>query len=86
MWAALDAGSWTPPWTSEYGPSERFVADVSPEGIHGRFLVPTGQSGNPLSRHYRDMNPRWRAGELVDVPLDVESARARSMSTFALEP
>ncbi len=86
VWAALDAGSWTPPWTSEYGPSERFVADVSPEGIHGRFLLPTGQSGNPLSEHYRDMNQRWRAGELVDVPLDAESARARSVNTFVLEP
>ena len=86
VWAALDTGSWTPPWTSEYGPSERFVALVSPEGIVGRFLVPTGQSGNPLSRHYRDLNRRWRTGELVDVPLDPEAARARSVSTFLLEP
>jgi len=86
IWAALDAGSWTPPWTSEYGPSERFVADVSPDGIVGRFLVPTGQSGNPLSSHYRDLNPRWRAGELVEVPLDPDSARARSVRTFLLEP
>lgn len=86
IWAALDSNSWTPPWTSEYGPSERFVAAVSPDSIVGRFLVPTGQSGNPLSRHYRDLNPRWRAGDLVDVPLDLEGARARSVSTFVLEP
>ena len=86
VWAALDAGSWTPPWTGEYGPSERFVADVSPEGIVGRFLIPTGQSGNPLSIHYRDLNPRWRAGELVEVPLDPDAARARSVRTFLLEP
>jgi penicillin amidase len=86
IWAALDASSWTPPWTSEYGPSERFVADVSPDGIVGRFLVPTGQSGNPLSPHYRDLNPRWRAGQLVEIPLDPESARARSVRTFLLEP
>jgi penicillin amidase len=62
------------------------VAAVSPDSIVGRFLVPTGQSGNPLSRHYRDLNPRWRAGDLVDVPLDLEGARARSVSTFVLEP
>ena len=86
IWAALDTGSWTPMWTSEYGPSERFVADVSPAGIVGRFLIPTGQSGNPLSRHYRDLNVRWRAGELVEVPLDLDLARARSVRTFVLEP
>ncbi len=86
VWAALDAGSWTPPWTSEYGPSERFVAEVRPDRIVGRFLVPTGQSGNPLSGHYRDMNPRWRAGDLIDVPLDQQSAKARSVNTFMFEP
>jgi penicillin amidase len=86
IWAALDAGSWTPPWTSEYGPSERFVAEVGPDAISGRFLVPTGQSGNPLSVHYRDMNPRWRAGALIEVPLDQGAARARSVRTFVLEP
>ncbi|MGW8282728.1 MAG: penicillin acylase family protein, partial [Gemmatimonadota bacterium] len=86
VWAALDAGSWTPPWLSEYGPSERFVAEVLPDRIAGRFLIPTGQSGNPLSDHYRDMNPRWRAGDLIDVPLDEESARARSVNTYTFVP
>ena len=86
VWNALDEGSWTPPWTSEYGPSERFVADVRRSGISGAFLVPTGQSGNPFSRHYRDMNGRWRGGDLVPVPLDPEAARARSVRRATLEP
>lgn len=86
VWAALDSGSWTPPWMSEYGPSERFVAEVLPDRIVGRFLIPTGQSGNPLSGHYRDMNPRWRAGDLIDVPLDQTSAIARSVNTFTFVP
>jgi penicillin amidase len=86
VWNALDEGSWTPPWTSEYGPSERFVADVRRSGIAGAFLVPTGQSGNPFSRHYRDMNGRWRGGDLVPVPLDLEAARARSVRRATLEP
>lgn len=86
VWNALDASSWTPPWTSEYGPSERFVAELLPSGIEAGFLVPTGESGNPFSRHYRDMNPRWRDGALVPVPLDPEAARARSVRRASLEP
>ena len=86
MWSALDESSWSPPWTSEYGPSERYVADVGPAGIEAAFLVPTGQSGNPFSRHYRDMNDRWRGGDLVPVPLEAEAAWARSVRRVSLEP
>jgi penicillin amidase len=86
MWSALDESSWSPPWMSEYGPSERYVADVRPSGIVAAFLVPTGQSGNPFSRHYRDMNDRWRGGDLVPVPLEPEAARARSVRRASLEP
>jgi penicillin amidase len=86
IWTALDEGSWTPPWTSEYGPSERFVAEIAPEGIRAGFLIPTGQSGNPLSPHYRDLNVRWRRGELIQLPLDEEAAISRSERTIAFEP
>jgi penicillin amidase len=27
---------------------------------HARFLVPPGQSGNPLSPHYGDLMQSWR--------------------------
>ena len=86
IWTALDEGSWSPPWTSEYGPSERFVAEVAPDGIRAGFLLPTGQSGNPLSPHYRDLNERWRGGDLVDLPLDETSALARAERTITFQP
>jgi penicillin amidase len=86
IWTALDDGSWTPPWVSEYGPSERFVAEVAPEGIRAGFLIPTGQSGNPMSPHYRDLNARWRGGELVELPLEEEVAFRRSERTITFEP
>lgn len=78
-WEALDSTSWSPPWVSEYGPSERFIAELGPDGPTGRFLIPTGQSGNPFSRHYRDLNDRWRSGELVEVPLERERFIRRSV-------
>jgi penicillin amidase len=86
IWTALDEGSWSPPWTSEYGPSERFVAEIAPDGIRAGFLIPTGQSGNPLSPHYRDLNDRWRLGDLVELPLDPPSALARAERTITFQP
>ncbi|MCL7967619.1 MAG: penicillin acylase family protein [marine benthic group bacterium] len=86
IWTTLDASSWTPPWISEYGPSERFVAEISPRGIRAGFLIPTGQSGNPMSPHYRDLNARWRSGALVDLPLDEDAAFLRSERTVTFEP
>ena len=85
-WDALDSRSWAPPWLSEYGPSERFIAEVGPEGPVGRFLIPTGQSGNPFSRNYRDLNDRWRAGELVQVPLERERFIRRSVRQIRIVP
>jgi penicillin amidase len=85
-WDALDLRSWSPPWLSEYGPSERFIAELGPEGPVGRFLIPTGQSGNPFSRNYRDLNDRWRAGELVQVPLEREHFIRRSVRQIRIVP
>ena len=74
MWSRLSAGGPTPPWTSEYGPSQRLVVEMTPAGPRGRLLIPTGQSGNPFSPHYRDMNAPWRAGDLAPVRLQESDA------------
>lgn len=68
-WGKIGAEAWRPPWISDYGPTERFVAELRPEGPNARFLLPTGQSGNPFSPHYRDMSDRWREGGLIPVTL-----------------
>jgi penicillin amidase len=77
-WQRLDAGGPAPPWSSEYGPSQRMVVEMTPEGPRGLLLIPTGQSGNPFSPHYRDMNAPWRAGELA--PLSVDAAGADTVA------
>ncbi|MFQ5689620.1 MAG: penicillin acylase family protein [Gemmatimonadota bacterium] len=86
LWRALDSASWMPPFISEYGPSERFIAEVRPGGGIGYFLLPTGQSGNPFSSHYRDMARRWPAGAPIPVPLDLESVRRQSAALLTLLP
>jgi penicillin amidase len=36
------------------------------------FAMPGGQSGNPLSRHYRDLTRPWRDGRYVRLPATPE--------------
>lgn len=66
-WSPLDSTSWSIPWIGEAGVSQRFVASMAPDAPRGYFFLPTGQSGNPLDRHYRDMAARWAEGVLVEI-------------------
>jgi penicillin amidase len=85
-WSSLDSTSWTPPYVGEYGPSERFVAVMGEEGSTGYLLLPTGQSGNPFSAHYRDMSRRWGEPRLIPVPLTKREAEDRAVRRFQLRP
>ena len=50
------------------------------------FIISTGQSGHPLSRHYDDLAGLWRRGEYARMSLDPELARAASVGTTRLIP
>ena len=63
----LDSASWRLPVVSEYGPSARFVARVALGEMTGHFLIPTGQAGNPLDPHYRDMAAGWSDNRLIEL-------------------
>lgn len=69
-----------------YGASQRHVVDMGDVDGAGGFILPTGQSGIPFSKHYRDHFERWRAGGLWMIPLDRERARARSIYELTLRP
>jgi penicillin amidase len=79
-------GGRTPPFTSGYGSSQRHVVDMADPDGAGGFVIPTGQSGNPLSRHYRDQTPLWREGRLWRIPLDRAKAEPRIVSRMTLRP
>lgn len=50
------------------------------------FITSTGQSGNPLSRHYDDLGELWRRGEYIPMSLDPELARAAATGVMVLTP
>ena len=50
------------------------------------FIISTGQSGHPLSRHYDDLGELWRRGEYIPMTLDPALARAGAVGVTVLEP
>ena len=50
------------------------------------FVIATGQSGNPLSRHYDDLGALWRRGEYIPMTLDPDLARAGNIGITRLIP
>jgi penicillin amidase len=52
------------PFAHIHGSGFRAVYDLS-DLKNSRFMIATGQSGNPLSSHYSDLVTRWRDGKYV---------------------
>lgn len=50
------------------------------------FIIATGQSGHPLSRHYDDLSELWRRGEYLPMSLDATLARAGNLGVTTLIP
>jgi penicillin amidase len=48
-------------FTDGHGPGLRMIADLDDIDA-SRFIIATGQSGNPLSPHYDDLIALWRDG------------------------
>lgn len=48
------------PYEQRFGAGLRIVTDMAAPA-ESRMMITPGQSGNPLSAHYADLLPRWRA-------------------------
>jgi penicillin amidase len=65
--------------------SLRVVVDVG-AWDNSRFVLPGGQSGNPLSPHYDDLFPLWRRGEGIPIVWSEEEVRKATQETLDLNP
>lgn len=74
------------PITTSYGPSQRHVVDMANVDGAGGFILPSGQSGLPASKHYNDMFARWRDGGLWLIPLDRAAAERRVVHRMTIRP
>jgi penicillin amidase len=73
------------PYDSQHLPSYREIIDLA-DFTTARFIHTTGQSGHPLSKHYDDLMPLWRAVEYVPMYWDQAKVKAEADGTLVLEP
>ncbi|WP_376873015.1 penicillin acylase family protein [Albirhodobacter sp. R86504] len=78
-------GTGDTPYANVHGASYRGVYDFA-DPDSSVFIVDTGQSGHPLSRHYDDMAELWRRGEYVPMSLDPALARGAAAGITKLRP
>jgi len=67
------------------GPSWRFVIDFA-RIDSASFVLPAGNSGNPMSEHFFDFFEDWREGRTWTVPFSRPAVRARAVSVLTLTP
>jgi len=72
-----------PPYLNSHAASFRQVTDLA-DIEHGGMIITTGESGNPLTRRYRDEVSRWWRGELWTLPLSRD--RVAAVGTLRLTP
>ena len=73
------------PFENVHGPGYRGVYDFA-DPDSSVFIISTGESGHPLSRHYDDLGVLWRRGEYIPMSLDPELARAAAVGITHLTP
>ena len=73
------------PFTNVQGAGYRGVYDFA-DPDSSVFVLSTGQSGHPLSRHYDDLGELWRRGEYTPMSLDPDLARAGAVGITTLTP
>ncbi|NDV00771.1 penicillin acylase family protein [Pseudoroseicyclus tamaricis] len=81
----LTPGTGEHPFANVHAAAYRGVYDFA-DPDSSVFVISTGQSGHPLSRHYDDLGDLWRRGEYIPMSLDAGLARAAATGIIRLEP
>ena len=81
----LTSGKGDNPLTNHHGALYRSVVDMAHPDA-SVFVISTGQSGHPLSQHYRDIGQLWLYGDYASMSLVKGKARQGSVGTTRLSP
>lgn len=73
------------PFTSVQAASYRGLYDLD-DLDRSRFIAATGQSGHPLSPHYRDLSALWAKGETVQMAREREEYSQSARGELILKP
>ncbi len=77
--------NWNRPFEVTLGPSIRRIIDFSTPG-RSLSVLPTGQSGNPMSTHYGDQTELWLDGRYRFIYQDSTFFQHSSYQTMRLKP
>jgi penicillin amidase len=72
------------PFASTHAATYRAIYDLA-DLDQSRFVTATGQSGNPLSRHYDDLTVLWARGASVPIGRDGADDRQEAVGKLRLE-
>ena len=73
------------PFAAVHGASFRGIYDLA-DLSNSRMILATGQSGNPLSRHYLDMMPLWRDGHGIRLDATRQELQQTAKNRLLLMP
>lgn len=73
------------PFETRNGPSFRAIYDLS-DLDNSRFVIPTGQSGNPLSPYYDQLTDLWAAGRYIRMATKIDEVGANAQARLVLKP
>lgn len=68
-----------------HGPGYRAIYDLKTPG-NSSYVIATGQSGNPLSKHYRDFLRIWRDVDYISLNATKAQLKASAKSIYRFEP
>ena len=73
------------PFRHVHGAGYRAIYDLS-DLSQSRFMIATGQSGNPLSPHFADLIEPWRDGGWLTLGQTPDELRRTAIGTLVLRP
>ncbi|MEM7544432.1 MAG: penicillin acylase family protein [Pseudomonadota bacterium] len=82
---AKTAGSGPEPYRNVHAAGYRAVYDFA-DLDQSVFIISTGQSGHPLSRHYDNLSELWRAGEYIPMSMRRDDVEAGAIGIMRLIP
>jgi penicillin amidase len=82
---AMDFDDEAEPFANRHAPSLRMISDLA-DPQASLFIHSGGQSGNPLSSHYRNFTPAWARGEYVPMLTERRRLEADGVQRLVLVP
>ena len=75
----------TAPYAVSVGPTMRQVVDMG-EPLTADMVITSGESGQPLFKHYNDQTPLWLTGGYHKVTIDWNEIKKSSWDRLVIGP